>query len=414
MERREPVAREKARKSKHRPHRPAELGPRTFRRGRRWWWVDMRPFGGTRQPARDPKHPNWPGHGDRTMDAETAKRWAWAYLDLVRLDAKQRHLGLRGPGKPLGAEVARFLSHRELTASIKTVINNAAALEVHLVPALGSDRLVDTITPEHIQTWVNGMLAKEYAVGTIQSYTAIARTFFRWRSDNKHDPVHGVQLPDRGEQDVEPWTDAQIVELRRAADHLDTVVRPSGPASSVASYRLALELALATGCRVAELGALEWSAFDAEDRTVRVKAQIPPDGYGASLQPLKGRRNRTALVLPEWWQFHRDNATGRVLTGSETVSHRVMERLFSRILTTAKLKQPRKNAHAMRHTYARLCLERGARLEELQKFLGHASIRMTERYYGHLTDQSAATLARARIYGEMLRLVKPTPERRTG
>ena len=47
----------------------------------------------------------------------------------------------------------------------------------------------------------------------------------------------------------------------------------------------------------------------------------------------------------------------------------------------------------------------GARLEELQRFLGHASIRSTEASYGWLTEQSAAALARARIYGEGLRLV---------
>ena len=44
--------------------------------------------------------------------------------------------------------------------------------------------------------------------------------------------------------------------------------------------------------------------------------------------------------------------------------------------------------------------------EELQRFLGHASIRTTEQSYGWLTEQSAATLARARIYGEGLRVVR--------
>jgi integrase len=38
-------------------------------------------------------------------------------------------------------------------------------------------------------------------------------------------------------------------------------------------------------------------------------------------------------------------------------------------------------------------------LEELQKSLGHTSILTTERAYGHLGDDAAATLARQRIYG---------------
>lgn len=72
---------------------------------------------------------------------------------------------------------------------------------------------------------------------------------------------------------------------------------------------------------------------------------------------------------------------------------------------SGKLKRDRQNAHSFRHTYARIALESGARLEELQRFLGHSSIRTTEQSYGWLTEHSAAILARARIYGEGLRVV---------
>jgi integrase len=168
-----------------------------------------------------------------------------------------------------------------------------------------------------------------------------------------------------------------------------------------------LELGLGTGCRVAELGALEWSAFDADAKSVRVCWQVPPDGYGTTLQPLKGRRNRTALVLPSWWDFHDADAKGSVLLvdGVERISLRALDRWFARIIKKAGLTRPGQNAHQARHTYSRLALEMGARLEELQKFLGHASIKTTERYYGWLTEQSATTLARSRIYGEGLRVI---------
>ena len=59
-------------------------------------------------------------------------------------------------------------------------------------------------------------------------------------------------------------------------------------------------------------------------------------------------------------------------------------------------------------------LEMGARLEELKRLLGHASIRTTEASYGWLTAQSATTLARARIYGEEIRLIKGRKAARTG
>lgn len=50
-------------------------------------------------------------------------------------------------------------------------------------------------------------------------------------------------------------------------------------------------------------------------------------------------------------------------------------------------------------TYARRFVEAGGRLEELQHSLGHSSIRTTETCYGHFTDDTAASMARLRIYG---------------
>jgi site-specific recombinase XerD len=403
------VARVPRKRRAHRPHKPTEIGPRTFARGR-WQWVDLRPFGGKREPIRDPKHPNWPATGDRTTDPETAQRWAWAYLDHLRVDAKVRHLGLRGPAKPLGTEAHRFLAHLERTRSVKTSLNAHAALAVHLVPYLGAAKPVDTIHRDTLQGWADHLVSQGYAIGTVGAYLTCAGTFFRWRSAGKHVPTDGVVLPDPGERDVEPWSDEDLTCLREAADTLDRKVTAkgrAGPPITLQSYRLLMELAIGTGCRVAELGALEWSAFNAADRTVRVRWQVPPDGYGAALQPLKGRRNRTALVLPSWWEWHQGHRKGRVILAPNVlrVAHRSLERWCEQIIEQAGLKRDRQNAHSFRHTYARIALESGARLEELQRFLGHASIKTTEQSYGWLTEQSAATLARARIYGEGLRVI---------
>lgn len=83
------------------------------------------------------------------------------------------------------------------------------------------------------------------------------------------------------------------------------------------------------------------------------------------------------------------------------------------ILDHAKLKAPGIGLHSLRHTYARQFIEKGGRLEELQKSLGDSSITITERFYGHMTEQSAATLARWKIYGEDARpqVVTTTPRK---
>jgi len=53
--------------------------------------------------------------------------------------------------------------------------------------------------------------------------------------------------------------------------------------------------------------------------------------------------------------------------------------------------------HVLRHTYSRIFLESGGRLEELQKSLGHSAIQTTESYNGHFSEDSAVKPARQHI-----------------
>ena len=52
--------------------KPAELGPRVYRKGR-WWQVDLRPWRYGRPTMRNPKHPGWPDTGERTELQDVAE-----------------------------------------------------------------------------------------------------------------------------------------------------------------------------------------------------------------------------------------------------------------------------------------------------------------------------------------------------
>ncbi len=66
---------------------------------------------------------------------------------------------------------------------------------------------------------------------------------------------------------------------------------------------------------------------------------------------------------------------------SRFTAHRMLQRVTTEIKLPAKLRQ----SHALRHTRAALLLASGMAEEEAMKFLGHNTLKMTQRYRGLVT-----------------------------
>ena len=59
--------------------------------------------------------------------------------------------------------------------------------------------------------------------------------------------------------------------------------------------------------------------------------------------------------------------------------NQVMNRYLKEIATICKINK-HLTMHTARHTYATICLSQGVSLKNVSKMLGHASVKMTERY----------------------------------
>lgn len=419
-----------------RPHRPRELGPRVFRRGR-WWWADLRPWGQERTALRDPRAPGWPARGERTEYEDVARRWAWDYVDRVDAVARRRQLGRRAPAPPLARAVDDYLAHRRDVARVapNTVANDATFLRAHLLPALGHARAAASIDTADLERLFDGLARQGYAPSSILRYRHAAAAFCAWAIGAGGAAVaRAVAVADVEHRDARWWGDEELAELRLAADRFDGVrdrgivylgslravdaagaeIRGRALAGRVARppfpLRLAVECAVATGVREAELAALPWLAFDRARFTARVAQQVErrqPAGAPERLRALKSGKPRTVLVLPEWWtHYDRWAPHGaaalrrRVLAGADgrPPTLNTLDHWLDVLLEAAGLKVGRARWHALRHTYARRFIVLGGTLEQLQQSLGHASIRTTQRAYGHLDEDTAAALARGRIY----------------
>src|SRR3990167_2569334 len=130
-------------RKKQRAHKPAQLGPRVYRKGRHYQ-ADLRPWDGGRIAIRNPNDPGWPWSGERTEDEDIARKWVWAHLEYVRDGIRRHQLGQPPRPRKLSAAYQAFEEHRRTTVSENTQGTDRTA-NLHLLTALG-DRMTDRIT----------------------------------------------------------------------------------------------------------------------------------------------------------------------------------------------------------------------------------------------------------------------------
>ena len=131
-------------------------------------------------------------------------------------------------------------------------------------------------------------------------------------------------------------------------------------------------LSLNTGMRQGELFALAWSAVDLERKTITVLASHSK-GNTTRVIPL----NSEALAVLQ--TIKPELATGLVFKSPVTGGRfNNVKKAWAEVTKTAKL--PGLRWHDLRHDFASQLVMRGAPLFTVQKLLGHANPRMTQRY----------------------------------
>lgn len=336
--------------------------------------MDLRRWGGGRPTLRNPHAPGWPRRGEQTEFEDKATEWAIVYRDRLLHKKYRRQSGQPEEVESVEKAVERYLRHRARTVEQNTLEADQTAL-AHMVAHLGPNAPVDGIETDELQAWFDARIDERYKASTLARYRGSMSKFFIWTKGPN--PTEALELPEPEAGEARAWSDAELVEIRKAADRVGE------------RHRLFLELGLATGGRVAELMALEWEDFDQAHRTVRFRRQLVREGSN-EVKGLKGDKSRTALVLPEWWEFHRPGASGRIVK---------LRRPMAKILTAAGIKEPEILNHAMRHSYARICRERyHIPISVLKVYLGHTSEQITERFYGWMGRDVALEYGHSLVY----------------
>jgi site-specific recombinase XerD len=251
---------------------------------------------------------------------------------------------------------------------------------IRFLPQSMSPRRVSRGT---IEAWVAHLQDRKYEASSIRRKLASLRCFFGYLVDQKDvdvSPLRELRIrlgsSDRLTQTI---SRADIRAILKIANRNDNHRHRPSPILRLLRARdsLLVRLLCLTGIRVGELAAIQITDVQRRERTIVIRG--------------KGRRERlafvadpkTALILDSYLDNRRELLPGKEALFTDAVGGQLSTdaiRYVISLLSKAAGVSTRVTPHMFRHTAATRLMEHGVNLRVVQEFLGHTSIRSTERY----------------------------------
>lgn len=311
-------------------------------------------------------------------------------------------------------EKPTITTYRELVAlwweSYKNTIkpNSQQSMEgivrLHILPVFGDyklDKLTTPIIQQQVNKWADK--ANKGEKGAYANYSFlnnINRRILQYGVTMQviqHNPARDVIIPRKQQNKEHKVKFFSNQELKQFLDYLEDLDQSSY--ENFFDYVLYKTL-LASGCRIGEALALEWSDIDLKKGTISISKTLnryqetntPKSKAGlrevdidtATVSLLKDYKKRQQIQA---WQLGR--SVSIVFTPFTT-------KYAYACLLRKRLQYHFKNAgvpdisfHGFRHTHATIMLYAGIEAKDLQYRLGHSNISMTLNTYVHATKEGA-------------------------
>lgn len=305
-------------------------------------------------------------------------------------------------------------TYRELVAlwweSYKNTIkpNSQQSMEgivrLHILPVFGDyklDKLTTPIIQQQVNKWADK--ANKGEKGAYANYSFlnnINRRILQYgvtMQAIQHNPARDVIIPRKQQNKEHKVKFFSNQELKQFLDYLEDLDQSSY--ENFFDYVLYKTL-LASGCRIGEALALEWSDIDLKKGTISISKTLnryqetntPKSKAGlreididkATVSLLKQYKKRQQV---QSWQLGRSE--GIVFTPFTTkyaYACLLRKRLQSHFKAAGV---PDISFHGFRHTHATIMLYAGIEAKDLQYRLGHSNISMTLNTYVHATKEGA-------------------------
>lgn len=311
-------------------------------------------------------------------------------------------------------EKPTITTYRELVAlwweSYKNTIkpNSQQSMEgivrLHILPVFGDyklDKLTTPIIQQQVNKWADK--ANKGEKGAYANYSFlnnINRRILQYgvtMQAIKHNPARDVIIPRKQQNKEHKVKFFSNQELKQFLDYLEDLDQSSY--ENFFDYVLYKTL-LASGCRIGEVLALEWSDIDLKKGIISISKTLnryqetntPKSKAGlreididkATVSLLKQYKKRQQV---QSWQLGRSE--GIVFTPFTTkyaYACLLRKRLQGHFKSAGV---PDISFHGFRHTHATIMLYAGIEAKDLQYRLGHSNISMTLNTYVHATKEGA-------------------------
>lgn len=275
-------------------------------------------------------------------------------------------------------------------------------LKVHILPVFGDyklDKLTTPIIQQQVNKWADR--ANKGVKGAYANYNLLHNVNSRILQYGvamqliQHNPARDIIVPRKKQKEKSKIKFLDRQELKRFLSYLGTL--DQSIYKNLFDFVLYTFL-LATGMRISEALALEWSDIDLEKGIVSVNKTLnryhevnPPkskSGYRdipidkATVLMLKQYKNRQQV---QSWQLGRsETVVFSVFTEKYAIACNLRRRLDKHFKNAGVTNV---SFHGLRHTHATIMLYAGIQPKDLQHRLGHSDISMTLNTYVHATKE---------------------------
>ena len=290
--------------------------------------------------------------------------------------------------KSLGEQ---WLEDKKLTVKPSTYANYSRLLNDHIIPALGNLKY-ESLDKSDINKYISklaesgrkdgkGGLSVSMTRDIIKALRAIAK--FAQLEYGLKNICDGITVPKIKKPETKTLSDR---ERKRLEKYL---------IDNICLCNVSILLCLYTGLRIGELCGLQWKDIDFRRGCLTVCKTVQRISLGngktvISIDTPKTDSSARVVYIPlfiiEMLKKFRQKPDIFVLSNRiKPTEPRTLQHKFKRILNNCKIGDI--SFHALRHTYATMCVEKQFDIKTLSELLGHSDVKITLNTYVHSSEK---------------------------